>query len=116
MGGGLVAIFLLLKEGMSLGRSLAYVIVTSIFDNLFFIGATFLGFFGVYDSIFADISALASTLGGSLKRLFWYSHALVSAYTLIMLLAIFVRPALFRWVLAKITSIGFFEKMATGCS
>ncbi|MCU0318363.1 MAG: flippase-like domain-containing protein [Amoebophilaceae bacterium] len=31
VGGGFVAIFLLLKSGMNLGRSLAYVIVTSIF-------------------------------------------------------------------------------------
>jgi uncharacterized protein (TIRG00374 family) len=108
--GGLVAIFLLLKEGISLGRSLAYVIVTSIFDNLFFIGATFLGFFGVYDSIFADISVLASTLGSNLKRLFWFSHASVSVYTLIMLLAVFVRPTFFRWVLVKITSVGFLRR------
>jgi glycosyltransferase 2 family protein len=108
--GGLVAIFLLLKEGISLGRSLAYVIVTSIFDNLFFIGATFLGFFGVYDSIFADISVLASTLSSNLKRLFWFSHASVSVYTLIMLLAIFVRPTFFRWVLVKITSVGFLRR------
>ena len=36
VGGSLVAIFLLLKEGINLGRSLAYVIITSILDNLFF--------------------------------------------------------------------------------
>ena len=110
VGGSLVAIFLLLKEGISLGKSLAYVIITSIFDNLFFIGATSLGFFGVYDSIFADISVLESKLGRSLKFLFWSSHAAVSTYTLIMLLAIFVRPKLFRWALLKITSIGFLKR------
>ncbi|MFM2428439.1 MAG: hypothetical protein RL012_323 [Bacteroidota bacterium] len=109
-GGGLVAIFLLLKEGMNLGRSLAYVIVTSIFDNLFFIGVTSLGFFGVYDSIFADISVLENKLGSSLKFLFWSSHAAVSTYTFMMLLAIFVRPKLFRWILLKITSIGFLKR------
>ncbi len=110
VGGGVVAIFLLLKEGINLGRSLAYVIITSIFDNLFFIGVTSLGLFGVYDSIFADISVLKSKLSGSLKFIFWSSHAAVSAYTLIMLLAIFVRPKFFRWALLKITSIGFLKR------
>ena len=65
-----MAIFLLLKEGISLGRSLAYVIVTSIFDNLFFISATALGFWGVYEPIFASISALGGNMGSSLKSLF----------------------------------------------
>ena len=110
VGGSLVAIFLLLKEGISLGKSLAYVIVTSIFDNLFFIGVTSLGFFGVYDSIFADLSVLENKLGSSLKLLFWSSHAAVSAYTLIMLLAIFVQPKLFKWTLLKITSISFLKR------
>jgi glycosyltransferase 2 family protein len=110
VGGSLVAIFLLLKEGINLGKSLAYVIITSIFDNLFFIGATSLGFFGAYDSIFADISTLESGLGSSLRVLFWSSHALVTAYTLTMLFAVFVRPKFFKWALLKITSIGFLKR------
>jgi uncharacterized protein (TIRG00374 family) len=110
VGGSLVAIFLLLKEGINLGKSLAYVIITSIFDNLFFIGATALGFFGAYDAIFSDMSVLESRLGSSLKFLFWSSHALVSTYTFIMLLAVFMRPKLFRWALLKITSIGFLKR------
>jgi glycosyltransferase 2 family protein len=110
VGGSLVAIFLLLKEGINLGKSLAYVIITSIFDNLFFIGATFLGFFGAYDSIFEDMSALESGLGGSLRFLFWSSHVLVTAYTLVMLFAVFVRPKFFKWALLKITSIGLLKR------
>jgi len=96
VGGSLVAIFLLLKEGISLGKSLAYVIITSIFDNLFFIGATSLGFLGVYDSIFAGISTLENKLGSRLNFLFWSSHALVTIYTLIMLFALLARPRLFK--------------------
>jgi len=110
IGGSFVAIFLLLKEGINLGKSLAYVIITSIFDNLFFIGAVSLSFFGVYDSIFAGLSTLESKLGSSLRLLFWSSHAFVSTYTLVMLLAVFARPKLFRWVLLKITSIRFLKR------
>ena len=110
VGGGLVAIFLLLKEGVSLGKSLAYIIVTTIFDNLFFIGIASLGFWGVYNPIFADLSSLESTLGSSLKLLFWSAHTFVSTYTILVLLAVFTRPKFFRWALLKITSVGFLRK------
>ena len=56
------------------------------------------------------MSVLASKLGGSLKLLFWASQASVSTYTLIMLLAVFVRPKLFRWALLRLTSIGFLRR------
>jgi glycosyltransferase 2 family protein len=116
VGGSLVAIFLLLKEGINLGKSLAYVIITSIFDNLFFIGATSLGFLGAYDSIFAEIATLESRLSSSLKFLFWSSHILVAAYTIVMLLAVFVRPKSFKWALLKITSIGFLRRWQQAAS
>lgn len=110
VGGSLVAIFLLRKEGINLGKSLAYVIVTSIFDNLFFISAASLGLFGAYESIFAGMSILENKLGSSLKLVFWTSYALASTYTLIMLVAVFVKPKLFKWILLKITSIGFLKR------
>ncbi|MHA7877784.1 MAG: lysylphosphatidylglycerol synthase transmembrane domain-containing protein [Bacteroidota bacterium] len=110
VGGGIVAIFLLLKEGIGLGRALAYVIITSIFDNLFFIGAATLGFWGVYEPIFASIAGLRVNMAGSLKLLFWFSYAIVLTYTLIMLGALFSRPQFFKWALLKITSIGFLRR------
>ena len=110
VGGGIVAVFLLLKEGIGLGRSLAYVIITSVFDNLFFLGATALGFWGLYEPVFASISTLDANMGDSLKVLFWFSHALVLTYTLIMLGALFARPNLFKWILLKITSVGFLRR------
>ncbi len=110
VGGSVVAIFLMLKEGVNLGRSLAYVIITSIFDNLFFISAASLGLLGYYDGIFAELSGLELKLDSSLKVLLWSSHAFVSAYTLIVLLAIFVQPNLFRWTLVRLTSVGFLKR------
>ncbi len=110
VGGSLVAIFLLFKEGIPLGKAIAYVIITSIFDNLFYIGATSLGILGVYDSIFAEMSTLEPKLGSSLRILFWGSYVAVSSYTLIVLLALFVKPQLFRWTLLKITNVGLLKR------
>lgn len=110
VGGSLVAVFLLFKEGIQLGKAIAYVIITSIFDNLFYIGATSLGFWGVYDPIFTGISTLEPKLGSSLRILFWGSYIAVSGYTLIMLIALFIKPQLFRWILLKITDIRFLKR------
>lgn len=110
VGGSVVAIFLLFKEQIKLGKALAYVIVTSIFDNLFFMGAASLGLFGVYDTVFAGMSTLETRVGNSLRLLFWSSYLLVSAYTIVMLLAIFVKPQFFRWLLIRATRIRFLRR------
>ncbi|MEL6358626.1 MAG: lysylphosphatidylglycerol synthase transmembrane domain-containing protein, partial [Bacteroidota bacterium] len=109
-GGGIVAIFLFLREGVNLGKALAYVVVITIFDNLFFLGATSLGFFGVYDTIFAELATLESKLGRSLQLLLWSSQAFVATYTLVMSLAIFRWPKFFKWFLVKATSIRFLKR------
>ena len=113
VGGSLVATFLLLKEGIKLGESLAYVIVTTIFDSLVYVVATALGFFGAYDTIFASLVGVENSLGKGLQVLFWSSHVFISTYTAIMLLALFVRPTLFQWTLAKLTSISFLKRWHT---
>ncbi|MEL6412767.1 MAG: lysylphosphatidylglycerol synthase transmembrane domain-containing protein, partial [Bacteroidota bacterium] len=110
VGGGVVAIFLLLKEGVSLGKSLAYVIVASIFDNLFFMAAASLSFLGAYDAAFTEMATLEVKLDTGLKWVFWSSYTFTALYTLIMLLAIFVRPQFFRWALLKLTSIRLLKR------
>ena len=67
VGGGLVAIFLLSKEGLSLGRSIAYIVVTGIMDNLFFLLAGSFGLGGAYEPIFA----MAGPLSSSIKAFFF---------------------------------------------
>lgn len=110
-GGGLVAIFLLLKEGISLGRSLAYIVITSIFDNLFFLATSSLGFLGTYNAVFIKLSSLSNTvLASSLKFIFWFSYAVVFTYTTVMLWAIFIHPKLFQWILLRITDIRFLQR------
>ncbi|XWN34617.1 MAG: lysylphosphatidylglycerol synthase transmembrane domain-containing protein [Roseivirga sp.] len=110
VGGGFVAIFLLLKEGISLGKSLAYVMVTTIFDSLFFILTASAGFGGAYESIFTHLSALDPNLGSSLKLVFWSSYTFVLLYTVTVASALFLFPTFFRWVLVKVTSISFLKR------
>ena len=106
VGGGLVAIFLLSKEGLSLGRSIAYIVVTGIMDNLFFLLAGSFGLGGAYDPIFA----MADPLSSSIKAFFFIMYAFFFVYNLIMLIGVFVNPKLLKWILIRLTSVGFLKR------
>lgn len=110
VGGTAVAMFILNKEGIKLGRAIAYVMVTAILDNLFFvIGAPIILFFA-QGNIFPTGKVLESQLQNSLEAIFWISYALYASYSLIMALALFYRPRVFKWILMKIFSIKFLRK------
>ena len=110
IGGSFIAIFLLTKEGIDLGKSLAYVIVASVFDNLCFIIAASLGLSGVYGPMFIGTAALEGSLGSSLQFVFWSSYTFLAIYTLGVLLSLLFFPKLFKWVLVKLTNIPFLRR------
>jgi uncharacterized protein (TIRG00374 family) len=110
VGGTAVAIFILNKEGIKLGRAIAYVMVTAILDNLFFvIGAPIILFFAK-GNIFAESKVLETQLQNSMEAIFWISYALYATYSLVMAAALFYRPRVFKWVLIKIFSIKWLRK------
>lgn len=103
VGGTAVAVFILLKEGINLGKSLAYTMLTAILDNLFFVVFAPIAILLIGTSYFPDFE-------GTLKGLFISSYSLIAIYTFVMIFALFFKPRLFKWVLIKITSIGFLRK------
>lgn len=110
VGGTAVAIFILNKEGIKLGRAISFVMVTAILDNLFFvIGAPIILFFAK-GNIFPDSKILENQLENSLQAIFWISYGLYATYSLIMAAALFYRPRVFKWVLIKIFSIKWLRK------
>ena len=110
VGGSAVAIFILNKEGIKLGKAIAYVMVTAILDNLFFvIGAPIILYFA-QGNIFPASRMMEMRLGRSLEVLFWISYGLYASYSLVMALALFYRPRVFKWVLIKIFSIKWLRK------
>lgn len=103
VGGTAVAVFILLKEKINLGKSLAYVTLTAILDNLFFVLAAPLVVLVIGIDIFPESVK-------SVRGIFITSYSLISIYTLIMALALFWKPRLFKWILIRITSFGFLRK------
>lgn len=105
VGGTAVAIFILNKEGVSLGKSMAYVMLTAIMDNLFFI-------------VFAPIILITASGGvfeesaqmRSLQYVFYVSYSLIALYTFIMAFGLFMQPRAFKWLLLRVTQLRWLRR------
>ncbi|MCC5945026.1 MAG: flippase-like domain-containing protein [Bernardetiaceae bacterium] len=118
VGGTAVAVFILNKEKLSLGKSFAFAMLTAFFDNFFFI-------------IFAPLALIATNLWGmqvfpnismeggwlqdyGLQVVFYVSYALIVLYNFIFAYGLFFNPRGFKWILVKITSIGWLKRFRNG--
>ncbi|MFD2246298.1 lysylphosphatidylglycerol synthase transmembrane domain-containing protein [Pontibacter ruber] len=109
VGGTTVATIILNKEGIPLGKSLAYVMLTAVLDNMFFILAAPVALLATQGEVFPTFGLEAADVM-KLKTAFYISYGLIAVYTLLMIYALFVNPRAFKWLLLKITSIAFMRK------
>jgi uncharacterized protein (TIRG00374 family) len=109
VGGTTVATIILNKEGIPLGKSLAYVMLTAVLDNMFFILAAPIALLATQGEVFPTFNLDPSDVA-KLKMAFYISYSLIAIYTFIMIYALFVRPRAFKWLLLKITSYSFLRK------
>ena len=110
VGGTAIASFLLLKEGISFGKSLAYVLVSAILDNLYFIIFGGIVLILNYLKVFpqGDIFYFEGADPGyatALRLTFYASYTVVTLYTLLMMYGLFIRPSFIKWLFVKVTSI-----------
>lgn len=110
VGGTAVAVFILNKEGIKLGKAIAYVMVTAILDNLFFVIGAPVILFLAKGNIFPVSRVMEMKLGKSLEVLFWTSYGLYAFYSIVMAAALFFRPRVFKWTLLKLYSIKWLRK------
>jgi glycosyltransferase 2 family protein len=110
VGGTSVVVLVLMKEGISFGKSLAYVMLTAILDNLFFVLASPIALIFSQEELFPNSKNLQAELGNSLPVLFIISYILITVYTFAMFYALFIRPRGFKWLLLKISSLGFLRR------
>jgi uncharacterized protein (TIRG00374 family) len=110
VGGTAVAIFILNKEGIKMGKAIAFVMVTAILDNLFFVIGAPVILFLAKGNIFPDSKLLETQMENSLQAIFWISYSLYASYSLVMAAALFYKPRVFKWVLIKIFSFKLLRK------
>lgn len=110
VGGTAVVVFVFMAEGINVGKSLAYVMLTAILDNLFFVIAAPLVMLLTQGQIFPDVVAMDWEIGTSLQFLFFLSYALIAVYTLVMAYALFAKPRAFKWFLLKMTGLKYLKR------
>lgn len=105
VGGTAVAVFILNKEGISFGKSLAYVMLTAILDNSFFLIAAPIALYLGSENMFPVISVKGAHV--DLKYIFYLSYSLIAVYTLFMAFSILFFPKAFRSGLVFIVGISY---------
>ncbi|WP_400193385.1 lysylphosphatidylglycerol synthase transmembrane domain-containing protein [Hymenobacter sp. B81] len=104
VGGTAIASFLLNKEGIPLGKSLAYVMVTAMLDNLYFVVAVPLVILLAGDHIYPH-EALQGGFVLTLKIAFGLSYVFTLAYSALMAYALFVNPHSVKRLLVRLFSL-----------
>ena len=115
VGGSAVALFIINKEGIKMGKSTAIVMITALLDELFYIIMVPVVFIIVgSNSLFIsarEISLLGMTLGS--KQIFIVGYLFILLLTSIIVYGVFINPRGFKWLLIKIFKLPFLRKWRT---
>ncbi|MFY0653634.1 MAG: flippase-like domain-containing protein [Cyclobacteriaceae bacterium] len=110
VGGTAVAVFILTMEGLNFGKSIAFVMVTAILDNMFFVVAAPTVMLLAPGQVFPQVEAAELQIGKSLPYFFFISYGLIALYTVIMSYGLFAKPRAFKWILLKLTAIKWLKR------
>ena len=115
VGGSGVAIYIVNKEGVKIGRSSAVVMTSALLDELFYIITVPVVLLAVgYSSIF-NIELPTEALSGAVGK-YGLQGVFIAGYVFILLLtttisfAIFWRPRGFKWILLQLFRLPFLRK------
>jgi uncharacterized protein (TIRG00374 family) len=101
VGGTGVATLYIHKEGISLGRSSAIVLLTSLLDELYFVVMFPLLLFIVGTGQLFDITATGDTLTRGLMIFILAGYSLKLAWALLLSYGLFINPGGLRWIIIK---------------
>lgn len=116
VGGAPIAIFILNKEGINLGKSTAIVLITAFMDELFFLTVVPIIFFLVQQ---ADLFPQATNIllfGKSLSpvSIFWTSYGIIAFYCMFIAFGLFISPKGLKKLLSFVFQISFLNKWKEG--
>jgi uncharacterized protein (TIRG00374 family) len=117
-GGFFVAIFILNREKVNMGKSITAVLYSSFLDGLFLAVMGPLVYFLIgKENLFSNINP--ETLGqlqflGPMYYTFWVVYFIILAYKLLVAYALFINPKTIQWLLLKIFSIPFLQRWKPG--
>lgn len=115
LGGGFAfAIYILIKEKISMGRSISVILFSSFLDGMFFALIAPIVYFTLgHDLLFGVIEqgdAAQLSYGLGLAYFFWIVYFVVLAYKILVAYALFINATAVKIFLMKVFSIGFLKK------
>lgn len=117
-GGFFVAIFILNREKVNMGKSITAVLYSSFLDGLFLAVMGPLVYFLIgKEKLFSNInpeSLHQVQFGQGLYYSFWVVYFIILAYKLLVAYALFINPKTIQWLLLWIFSMPFLERWRAG--
>jgi glycosyltransferase 2 family protein len=112
VGGSAVAMFIVNKEGINLGKSSAIVLITALMDELFFVLMVPFLFWFVGELNLFPVSLNLNMFGYELstKGIFFLSYFIIVMYVLIISYALIFKPRGFKWILLAIFKLPFLRR------
>ncbi|RMG60557.1 MAG: UPF0104 family protein [Bacteroidetes bacterium] len=111
VGGSAVAIYMLIKEKISAGRSTAIVFVTIFLDELFYlVMLPLVMIFVDQHLLFGPMDGSETTFGTGLLVGFWIAYGLIFAYTLFLAFALFWKPQATSRIIRSLFTIRFLRR------
>jgi glycosyltransferase 2 family protein len=113
VGGSAVAVYIVNKEGLNLGKSSSVVLITALMDELFFVLMVPLLYFLVGAANLFPTDLITRGYFESIewiKFIFWISYSLIVLYVLIITYALVFKPRGFKWILLKFFKISFLRR------
>ena len=107
VGGAAVAMFILKREKIALGRSTAIVLITTLFDNLFYIILIPFVFLFIGQ---ADLFPTETAGSLTVQYVFWIGFSVILFLSLFLFTAIFIAPKLAGKLLVTICKLPFLTK------
>jgi len=116
VGGSAVSIFFLNKEKISIGKSTAFILITTILDGIFFTAIAPIVFLLIkFDLLFPQVNEALAFFENvpfqmPLIYFFFVAYFAYFIYCILFSYAIFIKPYSIAWLFSKIFSISFLSK------
>lgn len=112
VGGSAVALYIVNKEGVNMGRTTAVVMITSLLDELFYIILVpIIVFIAGFDQVFFRDSGYSFfNLDIGMFGIFVAGYLFIILLQSIIIYGIFINPRGFKWILIRIFKLPFLRK------
>ena len=109
VGGSAIALFIVNREGISMGRTTAIVMITAMLDELFYITMVPVVILVIgIDNLFVSNAGFLMNLGG--QQAFIFGYVFILSLTTIITSAIFISPKGFKRIIVGLASLPFLRR------